>query len=254
MSTREIDDALERAYVQRATRERGTRTGLRGPHFGRSVAETRDTSPALTVRWPEAVDALERLHGDRFEAMADSLLSAAQSGAARVVLFTSCQRAEGRTTLVLALAKRLALRPVRSVVVDADLGGPMIASGLGLGVKTGLEDVVERGRPVEEALVELVASRVWVLPLRADVGRPRAFLGSPEWSCLMARLRRTFDLVLLDGSPLFTGLSAALLHRGADAAILVYHRGRTSERMLLRAEEVLDAGGVPLLGLAETFA
>ena len=69
----------------------------------------------------------------------------------------------------------------------------------------------------------------------------------------MARLRREFDLVLVDGSPLFAGLSAAVLHRSVDAAVLVHHRGLTGERALLRAREVLEAGGIPLLGLAETF-
>ena len=92
-----------------------------------------------------------------------------------------------------------------------------------------------------------------ILPLRAPVARPRDFLASPAWACLMARLRREFDAVLLDGSPLFAGLSAAVLHRSVDAAILVYNRALTGERALLRAREVLDAGGIPLLGLAETF-
>ena len=64
---------------------------------------------------------------------------------------------------------------------------------------------------------------------------------------------RQFDLVLIDGSPLFTGLSAAVLPRSVDAAVLVHHKARTSERTLLRARDVLEAGGVPLLGLAETF-
>ena len=51
----------------------------------------------------------------------------------------------------------------------------------------------------------------------------------------------------------FTGLSAAVLHRSVDAAVLVCHRGLTGERAILRAREVLESGGVPLLGLAETF-
>jgi len=69
----------------------------------------------------------------------------------------------------------------------------------------------------------------------------------------VARLRRDYDLILLDGGPLFTGLSAAVLHRSVDAAVLVHHRGLSGERALLRAREVLERGGVPLLGLAETF-
>jgi Mrp family chromosome partitioning ATPase len=109
-----------------------------------------------------------------------------------------------------------------------------------------LDDVVEEGLALADAVIDAPDDHLSVLPLRAPVARPRDFLASPQWSCLMARLRREFDLVLLDGSPLFAGLSAAVLHRSVDAAILVHNP-------LLRAREVLDAGGVPLLGLAQTF-
>jgi Mrp family chromosome partitioning ATPase len=85
------------------------------------------------------------------------------------------------------------------------------------------------------------------------VTRPRDFLASPAWICTLARLRREFELILLDGGPLFTGLSAAVLHRSVDAAVLVHHQSLTTDRAILRAREVLEAGGVPLLGLAETF-
>ena len=78
-------------------------------------------------------------------------------------------------------------------------------------------------------------------------------MAGPVWSCVLARLRHEFDLVLIDGSPLFAGLSTAVLHRSVDAAILVHNRALTGERALLRAREALDAGGIPLLGLAETF-
>jgi hypothetical protein len=58
---------------------------------------------------------------------------------------------------------------------------------------------------------------------------------------------------LLDGSPLFAGLNTTTLHRSVDAAVLVQNRALTGQRALFRAREVLNAGGVPLLGLAETF-
>ena len=90
-------------------------------------------------------------------------------------------------------------------------------------------------------------------PAKLSISRPRDFLASPAWTCTLARLRRDFDLILVDGGPLFTGLSAAVLHRSVDAAVLVHHRGMTGERAVLRAREVLEAGGIPLLGLAETF-
>ncbi|MFO0889712.1 MAG: CpsD/CapB family tyrosine-protein kinase [Isosphaeraceae bacterium] len=203
--------------------------------------------------WPELVLTLERQWAERFERMADRLVEARDRQRLKVLLFTSCHRAEGRTTLVLSMARTLARRPGRTLLIDADLTGPMLSRSLGLRPEVGLEDVVEEGQAPGEALINVADEHLWILPLRAPVARPREFLASPGWSCLMARLRREFDLVLVDGSPMFTGLSAAALHRSVDAAVLVQNRGMTGERSLLRAREVLDGGGIPLLGLAETF-
>jgi protein-tyrosine kinase len=240
---REVDQALARAYAQRGASERA---GLPpAPHF---------TVPdGITLSWPATVRALEREHGGRFDRLAEILVEARDRQQQKVLLFTSCHRAEGRTTLVLTVARALARRPGRTLLVDADLTGPMIARQLGLRPRTGLDDVVDEGLALADALIDAPDDHLSILPLRAPVARPRDFLASPEWSCLMARLRREFDLVLLDGSPLFAGLSAAVLHRSVDAAILVHNRLLTGERALLRAREVLDAGGIPLLGLAQTF-
>jgi Mrp family chromosome partitioning ATPase len=250
---REVDQALARAYPP-ARRGGAEPPPLPpAPHF--AVEPDSDPGPALAdaLQWPETVRALEREHGDRFERLADALVEARDRQGLKVLLFTSCHRAEGRTTLVLTVARALARRPGRTLLVDADLTGPMLGRQLGLRCRSGLEDVVESGLAVAEALVEAPDDHLAVLPLRAPVARPRDFLANPGWACLMARLRREFDLVLLDGSPLFAGLSAAVLHRSVDAAILVAHRALSGERALLRAREVLEAGGVPLLGLAETF-
>jgi Mrp family chromosome partitioning ATPase len=206
------------------------------------------------LSWPATVRALEREHGDRFERLADHLVDLRDRQKYRILLFTSCHRAEGRTTLVLTLARSLARRPGRTLVVDADLTGPMLANLLDIRPRVGLDDVVQDDAPLAEALIEAPDDHLTFLPLRGPVARPRDFLASPGWACTMARLRREFDLILLDGSPMFTGLSAAVLHRSVDAAVLVYHHELTGERSLHRAQEVLEAGGVPLLGLAETFA
>jgi protein-tyrosine kinase len=246
---REVDQALARAYAPRGAAEPPSRPPA--PHFPIETPPCPDGSAAL--HWPETIRALEREHGDRFDRLADALIAARDDRGLKVLLFTSCHRAEGRTTLVLTVARALARRPGRTLLVDGDLTGPMLARLLGLRPRVGLDDVVEANRPPADALVEAADDHLTVLPLRAPVARPRDFLASPAWSCLLARLRREFDLVLVDGSPLFAGLSAAVLHRSVDAAVLVHHRALTGERALLRAREILDGGGIPLLGLAETF-
>jgi protein-tyrosine kinase len=260
---REVDEALARAYAQRDQGDppQGVPPA---PHWAGPLRPARDQKPTLAppppgsgplgeLQWPALVLTLEREWGERFERMGQLLLGARQRQNLKVILFTSCHRAEGRTTLVLTLARALSRQPLRTLVVDADLTGPMVARLLGLRPEVGLDDVVEHGQAVADALIDAPEDHLGILPMRSAVTRPRDFLTSAAWTCTLARLRREFDLILVDGGPLFTGLSAAVLHRSVDAAVLVHHGGMTGERAVLRAREVLEAGGVPLLGLAETF-
>jgi protein-tyrosine kinase len=257
---REVDEALARAFAQRAESEARQKVPP-APHW--PVPSNNTLRPqehaldrdglSIELQWPAVVLTLEREWGDRFDKLAQVLRSVQERQGFKAFLFTSCHRAEGRSTLVLTLARSLAREPMKTLVVDADLTGPMIARLLGLRPAIGLDDVVESGRALSDALIDARDDHLGILPLRSAVARPRDFLSNPAWTCTMARLRREYDLILVDGGPLFTGLSAAVLHRSVDAAVLVHNRGMTGERSVLRAREVLEAGGVPLLGLAETF-
>jgi len=252
---REVDQALARAFAQRGKSEHATVPPA--PHHGFKPGRALDDEVKPVIfrpQWPPVVLSLARLHADRFAGAVEILLKARDLDGRKVVLFTSCHRAEGRTTLVLTLARALASQPGRTLLIDADLGAPMLARQLSLKPAVGLDDVVGLGRPLADALIAVDEPRFWLLPLRAAVAKPRAFLASPAWTCTLARIRREFDLVLIDGGPMFAGLSVALLHRSVDTAVLVYNPSITAERGLSRAREVLDAGGIPLLGVAETFA
>jgi capsular exopolysaccharide synthesis family protein len=262
---REVDEALKRAFQERNHGELCEHVPP-APHWPVNHRQGPDRSadivaPSLSLglsrpaelEWPALVLTLEREWGERFQRMGELLLGSRQRQNLKVILFTSCHRAEGRTTLVLALARALSRQPVRTLVVDADLTGPMVARLLGLRPEVGLDDVVEHGQALTDALINAPHDHLAVLPMRSAVRRPRSFLASPAWTCTLARLRREYDLVLLDGGPLFIGLSAAVFHRSVDAAVLVHHRETTGQRAVLRAREMLEASGIPLLGLAETF-
>lgn len=248
----DVDQALARAFARRGASNEAPALPP-APHF--VVEPPRDgVGPAgAGLEWPATVRTLEREHGERFRRLAEALIEVRDARGIKVLLFTSCHRAEGRTTLVLTLARALARRPGRTLLVDADLTGPMLARGLGLRPKLGLDDVIEGGKALADVIVEAPDDHLSILPLRAPVAGPREFVASPAWSCAMAKLRREYDTILLDGSPLFAGLSATVLHRSVDAAVLVHHRALTGERAVVRAREVLEAGGIPLLGMAETF-
>ncbi|MFO0954017.1 MAG: CpsD/CapB family tyrosine-protein kinase [Isosphaeraceae bacterium] len=247
---REVDQALARAFARRSP-TRGE-TVPPAPHLpGLGNASTTPEAPAL--EWPPLVLTLERTVGDRFERLADVLVQARERHRTKVLLVTSPHRAEGRTTLILTLARALSKRRGRTLIVDLDLTGPMLARQLGLRPRVGLDDVVANDGSLDDALIECPADRLSVLPLRAPVADPRGFVSSPAWQCVLTRLRREFDTILLDGGPLFAGLGTAVPPTSADAALLVHGRSPAGDRSLQRARQSLEASGIPLLGLAETF-
>ena len=186
---REVDEALARAYAQRGE-SNAPQAVPPAPHWparAHKVPPARQSfsdAPEYSVelQWPALVLTLEREWGDRFEKMAQTLLETQERQGVKVLLFTSCHRAEGRTTLVLALARALARHPLRTLVVDADLTGPMVARHLGLRPLVGLDDVVENGMALTDALIDARDDHLSILPMRSAVLRPRDFLASPAWT------------------------------------------------------------------------
>ena len=258
----DIDQALARVYGRRGPLVE--RPNPPAPHFPlvaptvatpfpprEPVADNLDNF--VTLEWPATVRTLERAHGSRFEQLADALVAARDSSQIRSIYFTSCHRSEGRTTLILGLARALARRPGRTVLIDADLAGPMLARLLGIVPRLGLDDVLDGAATLNDVVLDAPDDHLAIVPLRGAMARPREALAGVPWTTAIARLRRDFDHVLIDGSPLFAGLNAVALPRAVDAAILLHHRKLTGDRAILRAREVLEAGGIPLLGLAETF-
>src|SRR3954451_2388324 len=181
----DIDQALARAYARRGPSEAASLPPA--PHFAVEPAP-RGGGPATSLEWPATVRALEREHGERFDRLGDALIEARDRRELKILLFTSCHRAEGRTSLVLTLARSLARRAGRTLLVDADLSGPMLARSLGLRPRLGLDDVIEDGVATADAVIDAPDDHLSILPLRAPVARPREFLANPAWPTVMARL------------------------------------------------------------------
>jgi Mrp family chromosome partitioning ATPase len=173
----------------------------------------------------------------------------------KVLAVTGCGRGEGRTTFLLALARRLAGAGSRVAVVDADFGNGQLARQLGLSVRVGLEDVLLGDLSVEEVLVESLEDRIALLPLRS----PAAGQGSPDklrLAVALGILREKYDAVLVDAGPSADAPRESVLAQGTGvaAALVIRDARNTTDAQLDQAHAHLDAAGIELLGIIETFA
>ncbi len=136
----------------------------------------------------------------KYAELLTSLAGTAPTGRASAYLFTSAQMKAGTTTVLLNLAITAARQGrQRVIVVDGNLRHPGIAARLGIAAEPGLRDVLDGTSTLEEAIQETAQINLFALTSGAcrAQGSPRLVAGTMR--SLLRDLRRTFDLILVDG-------------------------------------------------------
>lgn len=171
----------------------------------------------------------------------------------KLILVTSANSGEGRTTTVCNLGLTMAKAGARVVVVDADLRNPAIARYLGISDTPGLTDVLEVGLAVESA-VHPVGQMLDALPSGLCPPNPSELLGSQQMADLLASLREKYDVVLIDAAPLLPVTDAAVLALRVDAVLVVTREGRTQVQEVQSARHALDVAQGRVVGSVLTMA
>ena len=218
--------------------------------------------PSLEVDhfiWPSGCKRLNEVALDQVERLAHAVTAGLSQGT-KVVGFCGCRQGDGCTTVLLSVARRLAAAGVRTLLVDADFEQPMLAQRLGLLPEVGWEDVLFGRARLDDAVIESVADRLCLLPLRKN--QPHADSGGSlekDPATDIAVLRECFDLVLIDlgrFSPATETADRALrsARRWIDAGIAVHHVGNSPQSELNRLCQRLRDAGIAEAGVVENFA
>ena len=161
--------------------------------------------PALevdAVRWPTMCETLLQLHGDRFDRMAVEICREAGLGQ-KITAITGLRRGEGRTTLALCLARRLAAGRASVALVDADFFNPSLAAHLHIAIDRGWEAVLRSEETLWEVMIESVSDRLTIVPLSSSAAEettPAAF----RIAATLNELAEHYDVVLVDAGPILT--------------------------------------------------
>jgi succinoglycan biosynthesis transport protein ExoP len=167
----------------------------------------------------------------------------------QVLLLTSTQPGEGKTSISLNLAVALAQRGNRVLLVDGDLRKPGFGSTLGLNGKDGLCGVLTGECAVEQALQSVPSiPNLWALPVGQRAPNPAELLSSTTMENLVRDWRGRFDHVVIDSPPLLMVTDATVLSRLVDGVILVVESGVTPRNACVRAYKILQNSDAKVLG------
>jgi succinoglycan biosynthesis transport protein ExoP len=197
------------------------------------------------------------LLADAFRATLTSILYSGKNGnRPRIIVITSTNPGEGKTTIACNLALALAeIGPsvlMQSVLlIDGDLRKPRLHEIFGVPNRWGLADLLEGKTPPNgcEGMVYKTGYRnLNLLPAGSSTVNVGALLHSPRTFAFLNRMRGEFHTVIIDTPPMLHMPDARILGHFADGVVLVVRSAQTMRDAALAANQRLTDDGTRVLG------
>ena len=189
---------------------------------------------------------------EAYNSLRAALLYSTSAGLPQVMLITSAQSAEGKTTTSFATATSLARMGRRVALVDADLRRPSLHRRFGLPNDRGLTDLLTSDQPVESAILTTPQDNLFVIASGPIPPSPTELVSSPRMEHVVQELARTYDVVVIDSPPILGLADAPALSALADGVIFVVESERSRRGSLKTALRRLRAMRPILLGAVLT--
>ena len=218
------------------------------------------TLPQLRVRARlkstagDAVRAVQRLvpldsgsnYAEALRSVRTSLMLSRSQQYPKIILLTSAQPGEGKSTTALHLATILGQQGRRVLVIDADLRRPTLHDKLDIPNLRGLSTMLsEVDAPTA---LRSIGGRddVWVLTAGPRPPYPAELLSSPRLQSLLKEWSEHFDFILIDSPPSLAVTDAVLLSRLVDITLLIARQHVSTMHGIKSAYRKLNSNGNPV--------
>ena len=189
---------------------------------------------------------------DAFRAAATSILYAGENGdRPRVIVLTSANPGEGKTTVAsnLALAFAETGRPV--LLIDGDLRKGRLHDIFKVSNAWGLSDLLagkEQPQGRERVFVGTGYPRLFLVPAGSTPPSITGALHAPAGLVFLNQMREEFHTVIIDSPPMLQMPDARVLGKVADAVVLVVRSAETTRDEAAAAALRLAEDGTRVLG------
>jgi capsular exopolysaccharide synthesis family protein len=161
---------------------------------------------------------------------------------------TSAEPGAGKSTILVHLARTIALTGRQVIVVDSDLRNPCLDAVFKVPNNVGLSNVILMPNAVDGALQNTKMRGVRVLTSGPMPPYPAESLSSSNMKRVIDELTNRAEVVLLDSPPLLVASDALGLASMVAGVVLVVARGEATEKNLQHALRQLDNVGATVLG------
>ena len=180
-----------------------------------------------------------------------SLLVANSDAPPKVVLIASSQPGDGKTSLAVSLARLSAIASIegRVLLIDGDLRKPSVAPGVGAKPEKGLMHLFAGEATLDEVIVTDEKSGLHILPSIPGTPNPPELLNSTHMRDLLASLRSSYDMIIIDSPALDAVSDARVLAHYADTTVFVVRWEATKQLAAMNAMKQLTTAGARVAGV-----
>ena len=169
-----------------------------------------------------------------------------------MIAITAARPAEGKTTVALSLGRIAAMAGERVVVVDCDIRQPSLGRMLHAEGNLGLVDCLLGHAALAAIVCRDPVTRLDYVPAGAPEANSLGLLMSEAMAGVLASLRETYDLVLLDAPPASAMADARVVARMADATILCLRWRSTPREVVQNSLDLLAEAQASSIGVVLT--
>lgn len=165
----------------------------------------------------------------------------------KVIVVTSSEPGEGKSTTAGNLALVLAQGEKNVILIDCDLRKPSLHKKFKLSNTKGLSDVIVGKESISE-IGQKYTNNLTILTSGKIPPNPSEMLGSKSMKALLEALRKVFDYVILDTAPLQAVTDAQILSTRADGTILVVMAEKTKKDSVENSINLLKKVNANVIG------
>ena len=182
------------------------------------------------------------------DAIRTVLLHQARSEALHLIMITSANSGEGKTTLATQLAASLARAWKSTLIIDADLRHPATHVLFDTPQEPGLAEVLRGEVETANAIRATSLSRLWVLPAGNGDSHAIQALAQDNVGTLFEQLKQQYDFVIIDAPPVLPVTDSLLIGQHVDGVLFAILSAVSRAPAVYAAQQKLAPLGVRTLG------
>jgi capsular exopolysaccharide synthesis family protein len=178
--------------------------------------------------------------GESFRSLRTALVSKFEPSGTKIIVFTSAQPLEGKTTTAVNMAMALAFGGSRVLIIDADMRRPGLHRPLRLTNDRGLSQVLVGQARVRDVIQRTVDPNLLAITAGHTPPNPSELLTSERMRTLLTNLQRgPFDWIIIDTPPVLAVTDAVTLTPHVSGVTFVVGAEMTRRRLAERALETI---------------